>query len=93
MHMHVYSVAWDAQVVVVRCSLGSHQLSSFAPSYAAHGKGAAGSLVVIASAYLLCSVHVLCVYVLFVIIMLCVPCMFVWPSVLCDQEHTFPSLR
>ena len=25
--------------------------------------------------------------------MLCVPCMFVWQSVLCDQEHLFPPLR
>ena len=25
--------------------------------------------------------------------MLCVPCMFVWQCVLCDQEHTFPPLR
>ena len=45
--------------------------------------------MVIASAYHLCSVHVLCVCVLFVIIMLCVPCMFVCQSVLCDKEDTF----
>ena len=73
---------------VVHCSLGSHQLSILLPPSAAHCKGAAGLLVVIASAYHLCSVHVLCVCVLFVIT--CCVYHACWcGSVLCDQEHTF----
>ena len=40
--------------------------------------------------HIICVVHV---YVCIVGYMLCVPCMFVWHSVLCDQEHTFPPLR
>ena len=49
------------------------------------------SLVVISSAYHLCSVHVLCVCVLFVICCVYPACL--CGSVLCDQEHTFPPLR
>ena len=68
----------------------SCQLYILPPPSAAHLKGAAGSLGVIASAYRLCSVHVLCVCVLFVI-----TCC-VYPACLCGrlccltmQEHAF----
>ena len=74
------------------CSLftGSRELPILLSPSVAHCKGAAGSLLVIASAYHLCSVHVLCVCMCAVCCnMLCVPCMFVWQSVLCEQEHTF----
>ena len=48
--------------------------------------------IVITSAYHLCSVHVLCVYMCVVCYMLCVPsCL--CGNVLCDQEHTFRPLR
>ena len=65
-----------------------HVNCPFPSPSAAHSKGAAGSLVVIASAYHLCSVHVLCVCVLFVITC-CVYPACLCGSVLCDQEHTF----
>ena len=78
------------------CSLHVHWVCIncpfLSPPTAIHWKGAAGSLVVIASAYHLCSVHVLCVYMCVVCYMLCVPsCL--CGNVLCDQEHAFQPLR
>ena len=51
------------------------------------------SLVVIASAYHLCSVHVLCICVFFVICCVYPACLCGRVHVLCDQEHAFPLLR